>query len=42
MEKVTLKDKTFRKFIPYEKIEAAINEVADKINKDFEGCEAFG
>lgn len=41
MEKVTLKDKTFRKFIPYEKIEAAINEVADKINKDFEGCEDF-
>ena len=41
MEKVTLKDKTFRPFIPYEKIEAAIDTVAEKINKDFEGCEDF-
>ncbi len=41
MEKVTLKDKTFKKFIPYEKIEAAIDGVAEKINKDFEGCEDF-
>lgn len=39
MEKVTLNDKTFRKFIPYEQIEAAIDTVAEKINKDFEGCE---
>lgn len=39
MERVTLKDKTFRKFIPYEQIEAAIDDVAAKINKDFEGCE---
>lgn len=38
MEKVTLKDKTFRTLIPYEKIITAIDEVADKINKDFEGC----
>jgi len=38
MEKVTLKDKTFRTLIPYEKIVTAIDEVADKINKDFEGC----
>ena len=38
MEKVTLNDKTFRKFIPYEKLEAAIDEVAAQINKDFEGC----
>lgn len=38
MEKIILKDKTFRKFIPYEKISAAIDEVADKINADFEGC----
>lgn len=38
MEKVTLKDKTFKKFISYEKISAAIDEVADKINADFEGC----
>ena len=39
MEKVTLNDKTFRKFIPYEKLEAAIDDVAAQINKDFEGCE---
>jgi len=39
MEKVTLKDKTFRISIPYEQIEAAIDNVAKKINKDFEGCE---
>lgn len=38
MEKVTLKDKTFKKFISYEKISAAIDEVANKINADFEGC----
>ena len=39
MEKVRLHDKTFKKFIPYEKLEAAIDNVAEKINKDFEGCE---
>lgn len=39
MEKVRLHDKTFRKFIPYEKLETAIDSVAEKINKDFEGCE---
>ena len=39
MTKITLKDKTFRTFIPYEKISAAIDNVADQINKDFEGCE---
>ena len=39
MEKVTLYDKTFRKFIPYEKLSAAIDVVAEKINQDFEGCE---
>lgn len=38
MEKVTLNDKTFRKFIPYEKLETAIDKVAAQINKDFEGC----
>ena len=32
MEKITIKDKTFRKFIPYEKISAAIDTVADKMN----------
>ena len=39
MEKVRLHDKTFKKFIPYEKLEAAIDNVAEEINKDFEGCE---
>ena len=41
MEKITLKDKTFRTFIPYENISVAIDEVAEKINADFEGCEDF-
>lgn len=41
MEKITIKDKTFRKFIPYEKISAAIDTVADKMNADFEGCTDF-
>ncbi len=39
MEKVTLKDKTFRLSIPYEKIEKAIDNVASQINADFNGCE---
>lgn len=39
MEKVTLKDKTFKKFIPYEKISAAIDDVAARINADFKDCE---
>ena len=39
MQKVTLNDKTFKIFIPYIKIEEAIDKVAEKINKDFEGCE---
>lgn len=38
MEKITLKDKTFKKFVSYEKISEAIDEVANKINADFEGC----
>lgn len=37
MEKITLNDKTFRTFIPYEKISEAIDKVAEDINKDFEG-----
>lgn len=41
MEKITLKDKTFRTFIRYERISSAIDEVAEKINADFEGCEDF-
>ena len=39
MNKITLHDKTFREFIPYEKLSAAIDQVAEKINADFEGCE---
>ncbi len=38
MERITLKDKTFKLFIPYEDISAAIDDVAKKINADFEGC----
>lgn len=41
MEKVVIKDKKFKKFIPYETIAAAIDEVAEKINADFRGCEDF-
>lgn len=39
MGKVTLKDKTFKTFIPYEKISAAIDDVAERINADFKDCE---
>ena len=39
MEKVTLHDKTFRKFINRSRIMEAIDEIADRINEDFEGCE---
>ena len=39
MEKITLKDKTFKTFIPYEKFTAAIDVVAENINKDFAGCQ---
>lgn len=38
MNKITLKDKTFRISLPYEKIEAAIEKVATQINDDFKGC----
>ena len=41
MQKITLKDKTFRPSITYDKISAAIDNVADKINADFEGCTDF-
>lgn len=39
MNKVTLFDKTFRTFVSYEELSAAIDKVADKINEDFKGCE---
>lgn len=35
MKKITLNDKTFKTFIPYEKISTAIDEVAVQINEDF-------
>lgn len=35
MEKITLGDKTFKTFIPYEQISKAIDEVAANINRDF-------
>ncbi len=38
MERIKLQDKTFRTFIPYEKILTAIDDVAVKINADFKGC----
>lgn len=38
MEKIKLFDKTFRPFIPNEKIEKAIDEVAIRINSDFKDC----
>lgn len=39
MERITIFDKTFRTFIPYEEIMAAIDKVADKMNEDFKDCE---
>ena len=39
MKKITLKDKTFRISIPYERISEAIDNMAEKINSDFKGCE---
>ncbi len=38
MDKIRLHDKSFRPFIPYEKIESAIDNVAAKINEDYKGC----
>lgn len=41
MQKITLKDKTFRPFITYDKISAAIDKVAAELNADFKGCTDF-
>ncbi len=38
MEKIKLFDKTFKLYIPNARIEKAIDDVADQINKDNEGC----
>lgn len=39
MDRIVIKDKTFKIFIPYEKITVAIDKVAEKLNKDFADCE---
>ena len=39
MDRIKLHDKTFKPFIPYSRIEKAIEEVAEKVNRDFEGSE---
>lgn len=39
MDKIRLFNKTFKTFIPYSRLEKAIDDVADKINSDFRGCE---
>lgn len=39
MEKITLHDKTFRTFITNEELEEAIDNVAAKVNADFDGCD---
>lgn len=38
MKKITLKDKTFRTFIPNKKIEEAICKVSEKLNADYKEC----
>ena len=39
MERIILKDKSFKTFIPYERISASVDKVAAKMNDDFDGCE---
>ena len=39
MERVILGDKTFKTYIPYEKISSAIDAVAEKINDDFKDAQ---
>lgn len=39
MEKIAVFDKTFKPFISHDKIMAAIDGVADRVNSDFRGCE---
>ena len=38
MEQIKLYDKKFKTFIPYEQIMDSIDKVAERMNKDFEGC----
>ena len=37
-DKLVLFDKTFKPYIPHERIIAAIDGVAEKVNADFRGC----
>ncbi|MEZ5103787.1 MAG: hypoxanthine phosphoribosyltransferase [Draconibacterium sp.] len=37
MKKVKIHDKTFGLYIPYEKIRSVIEEMAEKMNRDFDG-----
>lgn len=39
MDKVKLYDKTFKPFITYDRLKKAIDEVAERLNSDFNGCE---
>jgi len=39
MSNIRLHDKSFRPFIEYDRIEAAIDSVAGKINEDYKDCE---
>lgn len=39
MEKIVIKDKVFKPYIKYERIQEAIDSVAERINADFRGCE---
>lgn len=37
MKKVTIHDRDFELFIPYEKIRSVVEQMADKMNEDFKG-----
>lgn len=39
MDKIRIKDKTFKPYLSYGEISASIDAVAEKINSDFRGCE---
>ncbi|MCQ2169128.1 MAG: hypoxanthine phosphoribosyltransferase [Bacteroidales bacterium] len=39
MDRITLHDKVFKPYIKNDVLEAAIDKLADRINKDFENCE---
>ena len=39
MEKIRVHDKTFKMFIPYSRISAAIDKVSKELNRDFKECE---